>query len=83
MEFTYNLSLKQMNYIFFICSRIEEETGEERESLREKFKQNFCKLQNIDYFSCSPYQYNSISRENASLFIDYILKCAKEKGVIL
>lgn len=42
MDFTYNLSLKQMRFIYVILGKISVSTGDNIEDLKESFKTLFC-----------------------------------------
>lgn len=83
MNFTYNLSLKQMRFIYVILGKISVSTGDNIEDLKESFKTLFCQENNLEHFSCSPYEPNAITQENASLFIDFLLRQAEELGVVV
>lgn len=82
-NYDYPLSLKQMRYIFVLCTKLANTLNCDREELREELKLTFCEKENIRYFSCSPYEPDSITLENASKFINFIKDIAQENGITI
>lgn len=79
-SYRYHLTLKQMRTIFGLCEELSKIWGIERETLRETLKINFCEAKGIDYFSCSPYEFDALSYSDAVDFIEF-LKSKKGKRV--
>lgn len=71
-NYRYHLTLKQMRTIFGLCTEIAKKFGIDREEAREALKLNFCEIKNIPYFSCSPYEFDALSYQDAEDFIKYL-----------
>lgn len=80
-NYKYPLSLEQMRKIFYLCSVIAKALKIDKEELREAMKLEFCERENIEYFSCSPYEPDKLERKYADKFIDFIMEFAFENGV--
>ena len=82
-NYKYPLSLEQMRKIFFLCATIARELKIDREELRENMKLRFCERENIEYFSCSPYEPDKLERKYADKFIDFLMEYAFENRVTI
>lgn len=71
-NYRYHLTLRQMRRIFGLCSEIAKKFHMDREEVREALKINFCEAKGIEYFSCSPYEYDALGYEDAKEFIEYL-----------
>lgn len=82
-NYKYPLSLEQMRKIFFICSTIAKSLGIDREEFRHQMKILFCERENIEYFSCSPYEPDKLERKYADKFIDFLMEFAFKNGIVI
>lgn len=71
-NYRYPLTPKQMRHIFWLCNEISKKYPLDREEVREILKNEFCEKTGIPYFSCSPYEIDSISYNDAEFFITFL-----------